>query len=229
MKLLLAVPLLVVLVAVWTWHDGRWRVPDRHNPWAPLRLADPPNWLTRHKLRRLAGDLAACRAVLDEAGWQMQPLPDRQEGEGCGWTDALRVDRMQVRVGRPFTLSCPAAVSLALWERHTLGPAAAALGSDAAAIEHFGSYACRKVYGRSEGRLSRHARAEALDISGIVLSDGRRIRVAAHWRGDDARARFLRQLHRGACASFDTVLGPDYNAAHADHLHLDLGGGRVCR
>ena len=27
---------------------------------------------------------------------------------------------------------------------------------------------------------------------------------------------------------FDVVLGPDYNAAHADHLHLDRGRGGGC-
>jgi len=25
------------------------------------------------------------------------------------------------------------------------------------------------------------------------------------------------------------TLGPEYNAAHADHFHLDMGGGKVCR
>ena len=29
--------------------------------------------------------------------------------------------------------------------------------------------------------------------------------------------------------SFNTTLGPDYNAAHRDHFHVDMGGFRVCR
>jgi hypothetical protein len=33
---------------------------------------------------------------------------------------------------------------------------------------------------------------------------------------------FLRALHRSACTSFGTVLGPDANEAHSNHLHLDL-------
>lgn len=227
--------LMLLLAAAWSWRAGHWRIPDRHNPWAPLQLQEPPNWLTRHKLQRLSGDAAQCRAVLAQAGWQAEPVPDRSEGEGCGWRDAVRVDRMgegemALSVGRPFVLSCPAAVSLALWERHALQPAAAeALGSRVRAIEHFGTYACRNVYGRAEGRRSQHASAQAIDIAGFVLADGRRVRVAADWDGDGAGAAFLRRVHRGACASFDAVLGPAYNAAHADHLHLDIGGGRVCR
>ena len=33
---------------------------------------------------------------------------------------------------------------------------------------------------------------------------------------------FLRRLHRGACATFGTVLGPDANEAHRNHFHFDL-------
>lgn len=39
----------------------------------------------------------------------------------------------------------------------------------------------------------------------------------------------LREVHRGACRVFDGVLGPAYNEAHRDHLHLDRGGPRVSR
>jgi hypothetical protein len=33
---------------------------------------------------------------------------------------------------------------------------------------------------------------------------------------------FLRRLHRGACGTFGTVLGPDANEAHHNHFHFDL-------
>jgi hypothetical protein len=45
-------------------------------------------------------------------------------------------------------------------------------------------------------------------------------------------AKFLRQVHRGACESFSTVLGPEANDVHRTHLHLDLqerNGFNVCR
>ena len=35
-------------------------------------------------------------------------------------------------------------------------------------------------------------------------------------------AQFLRRVHDGACARFGTVLGPEANEAHRNHLHLDL-------
>ena len=78
---------------------------------------------------------------------------------------------------------------------------------------------------RAAGRLY----ADALDVAGVVLADGRRVRVAADWQGDDAQAAFLRAVHAGACGLFDTVLGPGHKAAHADHFHLDRGAHRICR
>ncbi len=44
-----------------------------------------------------------------------------------------------------------------------------------------------------------------------------------------AKAAFLQAARDGACSSFNAVLGPDYNAAHSDHFHLDRGADRVCR
>ena len=73
------------------------------------------------------------------------------------------------------------------------------------------------------------AEADALDVAGFVLSDGRRVRVLSGWRGDARDAAFLRDVHAGACRVFDAVLGPDYNAAHHDHFHLDRGSLKVCR
>jgi hypothetical protein len=35
-------------------------------------------------------------------------------------------------------------------------------------------------------------------------------------------ALFLRRMHEGACGTFGTVLGPEANEAHRNHLHLDL-------
>jgi hypothetical protein len=211
-------------------------VPDRWNPWAPLWPQEAPNLLTPFKLRRLAGDPLACAAALRATTLAFTPVADRPEAEGCGWQDAVRVTALPARLGAPVVLTCPAALSLALWERHTLQPAALAqVGARVVAIEQLGSYACRAIGGgpasEAPGRRSEHARANALDVAGFVLADGRAVRVAADWaRGDgDPRGRFLRAVHDGACAVWSVVLGPDYNPAHRDHFHLDRGALRACR
>jgi hypothetical protein len=223
----------LVVAAFW---NGWLVVPDRWNPWAPLWPQEPPNSLTPFKLQRLADDPLACAAALRATTLAVTPVPDRALAAGCGWHDAVRVTALPARAGAPFVLTCPAAVSLAMWDLHTVQPAAiATFGGRVVAIEHFGSYACRDI-GRgasAEGleRRSEHATANALDVAGFVLADGNTVSVARDWsRGaGDARGRFLRTVHDGACAVWNGVLGPEYNAAHRDHFHLDRGTLHACR
>lgn len=225
---------LLLSLAGWALWTGRVQVPPAWNPWAPLDVAAPPTPVTGFKLARASADPGACRAALASAGFTLAPVPDRRTGPGCGFDNAFRIARTGVAVGGPFTLSCRAALALALWERHDLQPAARRyLGSDVQALEHLGSYACRNLYGQETGRRSRHATADALDIAGFVLDDGRRVRVLRDWPAGGSEekdeARFLRAVRDGACRWFDAVLGPDYNPAHADHFHFDRGRARVCR
>jgi len=96
-------------------------------------------------------------------------------------------------------------------------------------VDHLGSFACRNVYNRKAGRLSQHASANALDIAGFRLRDGQRIVLARDWQGTGDKAMFLREVRQAACEHFSTVLGPEYNAAHRDHFHVDMGRWQVCR
>ena len=226
----LRLALLLLLAAYWWWRpELLQRLPPEWQPWAPLDLRAAPDRWTRGKLDRLAGDPLACLDALTQARGVFRPLPDRELGPGCAQRNAVSVRRLGARV-EPFVLSCRAAVSLALWERHVLQPAARRhLDAGVGRIVHFGSYACRNVYGREEGRRSQHATADALDVAGVVLDNGRRVRVVNAWRAGDETSAFVREIHDGACGLFDAVLGPDYNAAHRDHLHLDRGAYHACR
>ena len=73
------------------------------------------------------------------------------------------------------------------------------------------------------------ASQEALDVAAFRLADGRRIVLLDDWEGDDSAATFLRRVRDGACDVFGTTLGPDYNAAHANHFHLGMQGMSLCR
>ncbi|KWT97772.1 MULTISPECIES: extensin family protein [unclassified Variovorax] len=209
--------------------------PDRFNPLAPLHVAAEPNLLTALKLRRARSDPARCFAALEPSGLQYEPVADRSTGPGCGLTNALRLrGGRSVSLSSPTLLSCRAALSFAMWERHALQPAASQrLGGPVATVEHLGSYACRDINtgegSTRAGRRSRHATADAIDIAGFVREDRARISVRRDWSGNDAQALFLRDAHAGACRFFEGVLGPDYNALHADHFHLEVGGWGFCR
>jgi hypothetical protein len=226
---LLTVALAASLLAL-AFSRGRLSIPPEWSPWVALDVKAPPNLLTRYKLSRLSGDAELCERVLADTAMHYRPLPDEVTGAECGLFDAVTIERTASEVGQPFSLTCRTAVSLALWERHVVAPAALRhLGSPVQRLEHFGSYACRNVYGRPNATRSRHATAEAFDLAGFVLADGRRIRVLGDWHDDSDAARFLHDVRDGACRFFDGTLSPDHNAAHRDHLHLDRGRYRYCR
>jgi len=221
--------ILLVLVGLWV-VIPRIDIPPRLNPWAPLEIDAQPNFLTPYKLRRASNDAAACRAALTQVPWRYTPIDDEITAPGCAYTNAVRIERMTMSVSSPFAVSCREALSLAMWERHVVQPAAQKyFGMPATRIEHFGSYACRTIYGRPNANMSHHATADAFDLAGFVIGKDKRIRVVRDWNDTDAAGQFLREVHDGACIYFDSVLGPEYNAAHRDHLHLDRGRYKVCR
>lgn len=201
-----------------------------HDPWAPLDLNDPPGWATQRKLAALRSDSAECRAVLERSEVAFDTLPPVGEG-GC-----RREDRT-VLVDAPLAPAPPAATcavgaAFELWLRDVQAAAEANLKARVAKIEHLGTYSCRRLYGRDSGPWSEHATGNAIDIAGFVLEDGRRISIAGDWHGTAPEAVFLHQVRDRACPVFGTVLSPDYNSAHADHLHFDQearGFGGVCR
>lgn len=221
---------LTIAGALYAVRSGAIDVPPDWNPWATLDVNAEPNFLTRYKLGRLSKSSEQCQQVLATTNIEYQKVDDRSTGPACGFFNAVRIEKTSSHVGKPFSLSCRAAVSLALWERHVLAPAAQKhFRQKVATLEHFGSYSCRNVYGRANATRSQHATAEALDIAGFVLADGQRIRVLKDWEEGGANAAFLREVRAGACRFFDAVLSPDYNAAHRDHFHFDRGPYRTCR
>jgi hypothetical protein len=217
----------VAALLLWLAMDA-W-APSQDLPWKPLSLAAPPGLATPLQLARAAADPMLCRKALTTGDVAFVDAPSRVKGF-CSTENTLRLQAGATRLSPAGPLlACPEALAYALWVRHTVQPAARAeLGASVAAVEHYGSYACRNVYGRAAGRPSEHARAKALDVSGFRLADGRRITVAADTRRSDARGRFVAEVRQGACRWFHGVLGPGYNAAHRDHLHLDVGPYRIC-
>ncbi len=239
----ITVPAIAFALAYATYSDWL-KVPPRFNPWAPLDALAAPDFLTSFKLMRAKSDPQRCLDALQQTSMQYDLLPDRVTGPGCGFDNAVRLRSAAIRFGAPLSLSCPMALSFFMWERHALQSAALeAFGQRVVAVDHFGSYACRNINrgqgagprdnegSPAPGTRSQHATADALDISGFTLADGRRISLTQWPATPDLRgeAAWLRAVHAGACRYFDGVLGPDYNAAHSDHFHLETGGYTMCR
>ncbi len=173
--------------------------------------------------------LRMCVADLDRLVARYALLPDRNFGGGCSALGSVQLRDIGLPTANLGAMTCPLARAFTLWAQNDLQiPAMHDLGSEVVRIESFGTYACRNVNGAAEGRLSEHAYANAVDISAFVLKDGRRISVRDGWNSE-AEGRFLRSVRTSACRRFGIVLSPDYNAAHADHLHFDMGRGPLCR
>ena len=178
-------------------------------------------------------DTAQCQADLRREGVSYRELPDRDYGAGCGVFGAVQLIDIGVPVTGITAMRCGTARAFAFWVRNAVAPGAyQMLGSELARVEGMGTYACRNVVGSAAGagRRSGHALANAVDVGAFVLKDGRRISILRDWQSPDQRTRdFLRTIRASACRRFGTVLSPDYNAAHANHLHLEDDRARFCR
>lgn len=202
------------------------RLPDRWNPFAPLVLTEPLGPFTRMKLARLAGDPAQCRGALAEAGVTVTLLAESSAGPDCPLRDTLRMPG-RFDPPRPL-LTCPMAAAWTLYEAQVLRPAADRhFGTGIAGVRHLGTLACRNVRGGQ--RRSQHAGANAIDLAALHLDHGREVSVLRDWGRETPAGAFLREARDGACRIFGAVLGPERDAAHADHFHLDLGHARICR
>ncbi len=201
--------------------------PARSMQAARPALAAPPVRETRQ-----------CISQLAQAQVRFTPVPDQTFGAGCSQLGSVRLStiglmeagrgRSELAISNIGPVRCELAQRFAGWAQFGIARAAEQmLGSPLVKIETMGSYACRNIAGSL--KLSQHAHANAIDIAGFVLADGRRITVKDGWNGSNQERAFLRTIHSSACKRFGTVLGPEYNAAHRDHLHVDMSGQGYCR
>ena len=206
-------------------------LPQEWNPTRPLAVSDPVTPLTSWKLARTIGDEAQCRAVLADAV-EVTFLPPRQDSDVCHIGNRVTLTGVGRSAIAALETSCGAALRMAMWERHGVQPAAAEiLGQDVSAIAHIGSYNCRQMRTASglSQRMSTHATAGAVDVTGFRLGDGRQLTLLSDWDGDTDTSAFLRRVRDGACDWFGLVLSPDFNRLHADHFHLQARGWGGCR
>ena len=206
-------------------------LPRQWNPLRPLVVSDPVTPLTAWKLSRTVADEKACNTALSDAA-EVRSMDPRRVSDVCYIANRVMLSGVgQARIA-PVETSCATALRLAMWERHSVQPAAeAVLGQRVTAINHIGSYSCRPMRTGSgiSTRMSTHATAQAIDVTGFSLATGDRLRLLSDWDGRDGPAAFLREVRDGACDWFGLTLSPDFNRLHADHFHLQATGWGGCR
>ena len=209
-------------------------VPAQHLPWKPLDPARPLGMATKSQLLRLsvAPSETCMNLARDIEDFETIPSDPKEAAEPCGWDVARLVYGSGDAVLAPgeANMQCPLSVATFLWLREVREHARARFGAELAKVHHMGTYSCRRQRGNGSGRWSEHAFANAWDVAAFELEDGRLIRVLSDWNGDDGdKVAFLRDVRDSACRVFNVTLSPDYNAAHADHFHLDMGPYSSCR
>src|SRR5262245_27854047 len=201
------------------------------NPLPDIDLARGRAWLLDWRLASIRHP-GVCARTLRSPYIEAQPIADSPIKDGCGWTNSVRLVAAGGARASFDKVTCEMAVALALWLEHEVQPLALELlGQRVASVHSRGSYACRNFVGNPlwSHMRSEHAYANAVDIGGFALADGRAISIHSHWQAETAEGRFLRQAHARACRYFRVALGPDYNRAHRDHFHLDRGPFSRCR
>jgi len=176
----------------------------------------------------------ACPAVISGLV-EAKPLPPINDGM-CQTQSPLSVTSILVN-GRtvplsvPATFTCEMATDLPGWVADVDNYLWSSANTRIKSVIVGGSYECRprNVEGGSSD-LSEHGRADALDFVGFTLEDGRQLTVTADYNSSDLKiSRLMHFAHDAACSRFTTVLGPNANALHRDHFHLDLGcHGKTC-
>ena len=191
--------------------------------------------------RRLAesdAEFEACTARLQKLGATFEPVAPvtTAKDSDCGIARPLSVTQIVPGVAlRPdAVMRCETAVALAEWTAESVVPEAKNLpgGGELAAINHGSTYICRRRNNRPTGKLSEHSFGNAVDVMGFEFTEGDPLRIEPREPEASPEGRFQRAVRKASCEHFTTVLGPGSNAAHADHLHLDVkqrrGGYRLC-
>lgn len=210
------------------------KVPPQHIPWRTLDPDAPIGFATKTQITRMAlGPVDACMTLARETeGLQSVPAEPKVTDSVCGWEIARFLegtDSLTLSPGEA-SMQCPLTLGSYIWLGEVERLAMERFDSPLVKIHHMGTYSCRRQRGNGSGRWSEHAFSNAWDIAGFELEDGHLITVRSDWtKGTETEKAFLRDVRDTACKIFRVVLSPDYNAAHYDHFHVDMGPSATCR
>lgn len=158
---------------------------------------------------------------------------ETREGKGesaCRVVEPVRVSHVSIRAGEgtrrldldpPVLLSCEMATAAGNWLDISAQPLTRGyFGKDLAKLRVGGGQECRNRNRAASGKLSEHATGRALDIFAFVPEGEEAVLVEKP--GGLVAGRFIDAIRQSACGAFMTALGPGSDAAHANHLHVDI-------
>ncbi len=192
--------------------------------------------MTRNQPGLMPESEMQCRRKLRKLGVTFKDIPTIADGGGCGIAYPVEVSGLPggVELKPAAKLNCTMAEAFARWTKKELTPAARLrYFSGIRTIRQGSSYSCRTIGNRRGGRLSEHAKGNAIDIMDITLKNGKKIGVRRPGPFSFRKRGLLNSVRGDACDYFSTVLGPGYDRAHKDHFHFDLmarrSGYKACK
>ena len=176
-------------------------------------------WRGQTERACLAQDLSFLNATLEQ-------LPRLDGPRSCGAAAPFKLHAVSggtIQLKPAPTLRCPMISPTVQWLEMVVQPAAQRhLGQPITEVKVAASYSCRPMNNRRGAKLSEHGFANALDVSGFTLADGSKITLLRGYNGSRNEQAFWREIEKGACGRYQTVLGPRHDRAHRDHFHFDL-------
>lgn len=179
---------------------------------------------------------AACREELKAIGAVFTEATAISDGKACGIERPLQLKELPggIKVEPEPIIRCDTALQLSRWMEGAVKPSlqAAMPGETITALSQASAYVCRNRNSAEDGKISEHAFGNAIDIAGMTLKSGKTLTIRPADKDSTLEGAFQRAITEAACLYFTTVLDPGSDAAHQNHLHLDVkerrGGYRYC-
>jgi len=172
----------------------------------------------------------ACLDRLSAAGIEFEPVTlPRPVNPECAIATPVRLKAVKlpprwntsIRLPDEPTLSCQFGERFGHWLRDLVAPLIAGeLAVELKSVHTGPGYECRNRNRAETGEISAHASGLAADIASFELANGETLRIKPN--GDEHLRATVDAIRVAACGWFTTVLGPGSDAAHAEHMHVDI-------
>jgi hypothetical protein len=127
-----------------------------------------------------------CMHLLSSTAAEIEYLEPVKKGT-CGLPAPIRLKSLgagesKVVFNPPVQVNCRMVAALGAWMKASVQPVAQErFKSRVTGVLRASGYSCRNIYNLPNARLSQHALANAIDIGGFALANGRTVNVLSGW------------------------------------------------
>jgi len=199
------------------------RPPDLHGP------KEPTHEDGKGEAAEKSGRDEACLERLKAAGFTFEPATQHTaSNSACVIETPVKLMAVpvasrgaNVRLPEEPMLACRFAERVGHFLGELVAPVIAGrLSFELKGVRTGPGFECRNRNRAANGHLSAHALGLAVDVAAFELANGKLLPIKPD--GDSRGQAAVTAIRTAACGWFTTVLGPGSDAAHTDHMHLDI-------